>query len=94
MGMGYSVMAALPPLIASDFFEGPTYGRIFGTLMIFIGTGGAFGSWLAGFLYDHMKSYLPVFILLIFCTVLACFNIWKAAPRKIRIVPGRMKKSV
>jgi len=57
--------------------------------MIFVGAGGAFGAWFAGFIYDHMESYLPVFIILIFCALFACFNIWKAAPRKIRRVPGK-----
>jgi MFS family permease len=90
-GMGYAVTAALPPLIASDFFEGHAYGSIFGTLMVFIGSGGAFGAWFAGFIYDHMESYLTVFIILIFCGLLACFNIWRAAPRKIRMVPGRAR---
>ena len=90
-GMGYAVTAALPPLIALDLFEGQAYGSIFGTLMVFIGSGGAFGAWFAGFVYDHMESYLPVFVILIFCGFLACFNIWRAAPRKIRRVPGKMK---
>ena len=88
-GMGYAVTAALPPLVASDFFEGQAYGSIFGTLMTFVGAGGAVGAWFAGFIYDHMESYLSVFIILIFCALFACFNIWKAAPRKIRRVPGK-----
>jgi MFS family permease len=88
-GMGYAVTAALPPLIAADFFEGRSYGSIFGTLMIFVGAGGAFGAWFAGFVYDLMGSYVPVFIVMIFCALLACLNIWMAAPRKIRRVPGK-----
>jgi MFS family permease len=88
-GMGYAVTAALPPLIAADFFEGKTYGGIFGSLMIFVGVGGASGAWFAGFLYDQVGSYVPVFIILILCALFSCLNIWRAAPRKIRIVPGR-----
>ena len=88
-GLGYAVTAALPPLIASDFFEGQAYGSIFGSLMIFVGSGGAFGAWTAGFLFDQVGSYLPVFIILIGCGSFACLNIWWAAPRKIRKVPGK-----
>jgi len=88
-GLGYAVTAALPPLITSDFFEGQAYGSIFGFLMIFVGMGGAFGAWFAGFVYDHMESYLPVFVILILWGLLACLTIWKAAPRKVRRVPGK-----
>src|SRR4030043_1434011 len=90
-GMGYAVTAALPPLIAADFFEGRSYGSIFGTLMIFVGAGGAFGAWVAGFVYDLTGSYVPVFIAMILCALLACLNIWRAAPRKIRRVPGKVR---
>jgi MFS family permease len=88
-GMGYAVTAALPPLMTADFFEGRAYGSIFGSLMIFLGLGGAFGAWFAGFLYDQAGNYLPVFIILIGCALFSSLNIWWAAPRRIRRVPGK-----
>ena len=91
-GMGYAVQAALPPLITADFFEGHAYGGIFGTLMIFVGIGGAFGVWFAGFLHDQTGSYVPVFIITIICAFFSCLNIWWAAPGKIRMVPGKRKE--
>ena len=91
-GMGYAVTAALPPLITADYFEGHAYGSIFGSLMAFVGVGGALGAWFAGFLYDGIGSYLPVFIILILCALFSCLNIWRAAPRKIRRVPGKRLK--
>jgi len=93
-GMGYAAMAALPPLITADFFEGQGYGRIFGTLMMLNGVGGAFGAWFAGFLFDQVGSYLPVFVIMIASSSFACLNIWRAAPRKIRMVPGKRDKIV
>jgi hypothetical protein len=33
--------------------------------MTFIGIGGALGVWFAGFLYDQVGSYIPVFIITI-----------------------------
>ena len=92
-GMGYAVHAALPPLITADFFEGQGYGGIFGIFMIFIGIGGAFGVWFAGFLHDQIGSYVPVFIITIICAFFSCLNIWRAAPGKIRVVPGKRVKS-
>ncbi len=91
-GMGYAVQATLPPLITADFFEGQGYGSIFGIIMIFIGIGGAFGVWFAGFLHDQLGSYVPVFIITILCALFSCLNIWWAAPGKIRRVPGKRRK--
>ena len=91
-GMGYAVTAALPPLIIADFFEGKAYGGIFGSLMIFSSVGGASGAWFAGFIYDQVGNYLPVFIILIASLFVSNFSTWWAAPRKIRIVPGKRKK--
>jgi len=88
-GLGYAVITALPPLVAADFFEGHAYGRIFGALMMLNCVGGASGAWFTGFLYDQVKSYVPAFIILIGCTLCALVNIWAAAPRKIRVVPGK-----
>ncbi len=91
-GMGYATVATLPPIITADFFEGKTYGGIFGTLILLNGMGGASGAWFAGFLHDRVGSYVPVFIVLIACALFACLNIWRAAPRKIRSVPGKRPK--
>ncbi|MFB0507974.1 MAG: MFS transporter, partial [Thermodesulfobacteriota bacterium] len=88
-GMGYAVLAALPPIITADFFEGRGYGGIFGTLILINGVGGASGAWFAGFFHDRVGSYVPVFIIMIGCVLFACLNIWRAAPRKIRNVPGK-----
>jgi MFS family permease len=93
-GMGYAAIAALPPVIAADFFEGEAYGGIFGALMLLNGVGGASGAWLAGFLYDQVRSYVPVFIIMIASAIFACLNIWRAAPRKIRNVPGKGAPSI
>jgi MFS family permease len=87
--LGYAVVTALPPLIAADFFQGKAYGSIFGTLFMINNVGGACGAWFAGFIYDQMKSYVLVFIIMIICSLCASVSIWMAAPRKIRVVPGK-----
>jgi len=88
-GMGYSVTTTLPPIMAADFFEGKSFGAIFGSLMTFNGIGGAFGAWFAGFVYDHTETYLFVFVLTMACYSFACINVWRAAPRKVRAVVNR-----
>ncbi len=91
-GMGYAALAALPPIITADFFEGEGYGGIFGTLILLNGMGGASGAWFAGFLHDRVGSYVPAFIIMIACALFSCLNIWRAAPRRIRSVPGKRRK--
>ena len=91
-GMGYAVTVALPPLITADFFEGKAYGGIFGSLMFFVSVGGASGAWFAGFIYDQVGNYMPVFIILVASLFVSNFSTWWAAPRKIRMVPGKRKK--
>jgi MFS family permease len=88
-GMGYAGTAVLPPLITADFFGGRAYGSIFGTIFILNSVGAAFGAWFGGFLHDQVGNYLPFFIIVIACALLACFSVWIAAPRKIRRVPGK-----
>jgi MFS family permease len=89
-GVGYAATASLPPLIIADFFSGKSFGTILGTFWIPNGLGAAGGVWFAGFLFDQSKSYVPVYIIMIGCTLIACFTLWKAGPRKIRLVPGKV----
>ena len=87
--MGCAGTAVLPPLITADFYEGGAYGSIFGAIFILNSIGGAFGAWFGGFLHDHMGNYILFFMIVIACGLFSCFNIWVAAPRMIRIVPGQ-----
>lgn len=56
------------------------------------GLGGAFGAWFAGFVYDLMGSYLPVFGIMAGCILMSGVILWLAAPRKVRLVPGKRPK--
>jgi cyanate permease len=49
-----------------------------------IGIAGAFGAWIAGFIFDKTQSYQSAFILVIVTLLLSCFFCWLAAPRKYR----------
>ncbi len=90
-GVGYAATASLPPLIIADLFAGRSFGAILGTLWIPNGLGAACGVWLAGLLYDQNNSYVPVFFIMIVCSLVACLSIWQAGPGRIRLVPGRTK---
>jgi MFS family permease len=87
--LGYgltSVIGAIP----AEIFEGRHYGTIFGTLMLAAIVGGAAGPWLTGVLYDWTGTYAAGFWTAIACTVVSSVAIWRAAPRQVRAVAGRV----
>jgi cyanate permease len=53
--------------------------------------GGAMGPWMAGVIHDTTRSYKLAFVLAIACCVVSAMAIWIAAPRKVRLVPGRVR---
>jgi MFS family permease len=88
--LGYgltSVVGAIP----AEIFQSRHYGSIFGTLMLSSIAGGAVGPWLTGVLYDRTGSYTVAFWIAIGCSVVSAVTIWLAAPRKVRVVAGRLR---
>jgi len=87
--LGYgltSVIGAIP----AEIFEGRHYGSIFGTLMLAAIGGGAAGPFVAGALHDATGSYTLAWWIAIGCSVLSGVAIWLAAPRRVRVVAGRV----
>jgi MFS family permease len=69
-GFGYGSLAPILPLLVADRFGRHVVGSIYGLLTFFIGTGGAIGPVLGGFIYDHFGSYRYLWLINIF--VLSC----------------------
>lgn len=87
--LGYgltSVFGAIP----AEIFQGRHYGTIFGTVTLASVGGGAAGPWITGALHDATGSYDIAFSLAIAWTGIAILAIWRAAPRKVRAVAGRV----
>lgn len=87
--LGYALTSVMGPIVA-EIFEGPHYGHIFGTLTVALIGGGALGPWAMGAIHDVTGSYRLAFVLAIACCVVSAAAIWVAAPRKVRVVPGRL----
>ena len=87
--LGYALTSVMGPIVA-EIFEGPHYGTIFGTLTVALIGGGAAGPWIAGVIHDATGSYSPAFVLAILLCSISAAAVWIAAPRKVRMVPGRM----
>lgn len=86
--LGYALTSVMGPIVA-EIFEGPHYGAIFGTITIALIGGGAVGPWMAGAVHDVTGSYRFAFLLIIGCCLISAGAIWMAAPRGVRLVPGR-----
>ena len=88
--LGYALTSVMGPIVA-EIFEGPYYGSIFGMLTVALIGGGAAGPWLTGVIHDVTGSYRLAFVLAIACCAVSALAIWIAAPRKVRLVPGRLQ---
>jgi MFS family permease len=87
LGYGFtSVIGAIP----AEIFQGRHYGGIFGTLMGIAVAGGAIGPWVTGLAYDLSGSYGAGFGIAIGCCAFSAAAIWRAGPRHIRAVAGRV----
>jgi len=89
--LGYSMTSVFGPIVA-EIFEGPHFGAIFGTLMVFAIGGGAVGPWITGLLHDHTGNYDLAFWIALALSVVSALAIFIAAPRKVRLVAGRLDR--
>lgn len=88
--LGYALTSVMGPIVA-EIFEGPHYGSVFGTISIALIGGGAAGPWITGVIHDMTGSYRLAFLVAIACCIVSAAAIWMAAPRKVRVVPGRLR---
>ncbi|MBV8615805.1 MAG: MFS transporter [Acetobacteraceae bacterium] len=90
--LGYALTSVMGPIVA-EIFEGPHYGSVFGTITVALLGGGAAGPWVAGVIHDTTGSYRLAFLLAIACCAISAAAVWIAAPRTVRLVPGRVSSS-
>jgi MFS family permease len=83
LGVGYSVTAAITPLLVSDRFGGPHFGAIVGVGLMGTAAGSAVGPWMAGTLYDANGSYTAPFLIAAAAGAVCIVACWYA--RRLRI---------
>ncbi|MDB5807669.1 MAG: transporter [Betaproteobacteria bacterium] len=88
--LGYAAVSVMGP-IAIEVFDGPHYGAIFGVLTVALIGGGAAGPWVTGVIHDVTGSYRLAFMLAIACCAVSAAAVWIAGPRRVRVVPGRIR---
>jgi MFS family permease len=89
--LGYSATSVFGPVVA-EIFEGPHFGAIFGTLMVFAIGGGAVGPWVTGLLHDHTGNYDLAFWIAFALSIVSALAIFIAGPRKVRLVAGQVSR--
>jgi MFS family permease len=89
--LGYGMTAVMGPIVA-EIFEGPHFGTIFGVVSMALIGGGAAGPWVAGVIHDITGSYDAAFALAIVLCAVSALAIWRAAPRRVRLVAGRLRE--
>ncbi len=87
-GIGWGSTSPIFMAASADLYQGEKFGLIYGLVEGIIGIGGAFGAWVAGFIFDQAQNYLWAFILAILLNQTSVGLIWIAAPRKARPVKG------
>jgi MFS family permease len=88
--LGYGIASVFGSIVI-ELFQGRHYGSVFGVLGLGAGMGAGLGPLLAGLLYDLTGRYTEAFALLIACCAISAIAIWQAAPRKVRMVAGRLR---
>jgi cyanate permease len=89
-GLGYGLTSVMGAMVA-EIFQGRHFGEIFGAVMLSAMAGGAAGPWLTGVLHDATGDYTLAFWLGAGVSVVSAIAIWRASPRKIRVVAGRVR---
>jgi predicted MFS family arabinose efflux permease len=62
---------------AADVFAGPSFGAIYGWLVLSVGPSQAFGAWVGGRIFDVTGSYLPAFAFAVAALVVGVVAIWR-----------------
>lgn len=90
-GFGLGITFPLVGAVVTDVFQGPKVGAIIGSVWCSFSLGATIGPWLAGWIFEATGSYMPAFSMSMGMFVLGCLAMWVAAPRRVRLVPGRAR---
>ncbi len=90
-GLGYGMCTPLVATVVTDIFQGPKVGATVGCVWFSFALGGTLGPWFGGFLFELSGNYRVAFAIAAVLFVLGAAAVWLAAPRKVRLAPGRVR---
>jgi MFS family permease len=91
-GLGYGMCVPTVTAAVTDLFQGPKVGSTLGFVWFSFALGAMVGPWLGGLLFELGRNYEIAFSLAALAFAAGCAAMWLAAPRKVRLVPGRAGK--
>ena len=83
IGIGYAVMAPVPPAFTNDMFAGPGFSMIFSAVYTMGGLGLAAGTWSAGWIFDATGSYAGALWLGLAMALVSPLLMWIVAWRRL-----------
>jgi MFS family permease len=83
IGIGYAVMAPVPPAFTNDMFAGPGFSMIFSAVYTMGGLGLAAGTWSAGWVFDATGSYAGALWLGLAMALVSPLLMWAVAWRRL-----------
>jgi MFS family permease len=89
--LGYGLTSVMGAIVL-EIFQGRQFATIFGTVMVSLMAGSALGPWITGALHDARGNYELAFWIATALSVVAIAAMWLAAPRKVRVVAGRVER--
>lgn len=90
-GFGIGMVSPTIAAAATDIFQGQKVGTIIGFVWFGFAVGGTIGPWLGGWIFERTGSYLIAFLVAAVLFAVSCAAIWLAEPRKVRLVPGKIR---
>ena len=82
-------LASLFGAVTAEVFAGPRFATIFAVSGLGGNLGAGVGPWLCVYLFDQTGSYQSAFWVCLVMSLTSILCIWKAAPRKVRLVGGQ-----
>jgi MFS family permease len=76
-GMAQGSTGIIGSARAADVFAGPTFGAIYGWLVLSVGPGQALGAWVGGRIFDVTGGYLPAFAFAVVALAVGVLAIWR-----------------
>ena len=89
--LGYGLTSVMGAIVL-EIFQGRRFATIFGTVMVALMAGSALGPWLTGVMHDVSGSYALAFWISTALSAVSIVAIWRAGPRKVRMVAGRVER--
>ena len=69
---------------AADLFHGPHFGKIYGSITMAGGIGGATGTWISGKIFDLTSSYQLAFVMVLSSILLTIVLFRLTSPARVR----------